>query len=74
MNCQHTFETKKVAFPNWKYVESRGLVVYDWNLAVDTCFFGGQSDGYDAVPVKTDDLSAVNGMKGCIYPVARHCD
>jgi hypothetical protein len=52
-----------VAFPNWKYVESRGLVEYDWNLTIEVCFFRGQSDSYDAVSVEAGELISVD-LKG----------
>ena len=52
-----------VAFPNWKYVKSCGLVVYDWNFAIEVCFFRGQPDGHDAVPVEAGELNAVDVVK-----------
>jgi hypothetical protein len=49
-----------VAFANRKYVESRGLIVYDRNLAVKVCFFRSQLDGYNTVSEGAVELSAVD--------------
>lgn len=52
-----------VAFLNWEYVESRSLVVDDWDLAIKVRFFGSQLDGHNAVAVKAGEPNVADMVK-----------